>query len=702
MQTNIPSSRNKHRTDKHSHQSTTFTSNRLESLAEQDDIPATNTTTNAAPQSSPLPQTPSTSRPKPVHEEMHPSKAQQSTAKQPDSGLRFGFADISTVAEQQTPTKSAVKSAFTFRHAHPGPQLSADAQNMLDDLREESMRVKARLIAEREETARNAQVEADAALIAGRKIAQAKGKVGRFSDVHMAEFRKMDSIADHPSSFRAHPPKVSTPLKPALKRSQSQARLEDTEETTKEQAPPTKFSTPLKSALKRSQSQAKLVEREDIVKQQVPPKFISERLENDAPAKRVRKAISDDASSARPVSRSGIPTTPRRQTSFLTAITTPTQSSIARATVTKPASQIPALARSSSRPNLTIPTPAPHTPKLSKSSSISSLQAVSKAQSGPVKFVGAPQSEPRLQIKSPGKVDRLKSMLRYSSFSARKPSSLPTAASESRFMPRKPEVDKQLPALPSTPGGQETNRTAKHVSFTPDIVKKHSTSVAQSPSPTKSAIPRSTMKPGIFTKALTPKQPVFRGTKSIEVSYPSLAGHPSLDDESDMTNESSTRGLTRSLPPPPSLTKKHSHPPPPSVPGTFTFRSDHTIDFGRSPEGFGSSPGQSSVRQVRPSIFPEMPGAFPSANKENDAPFSSVAHGLSNKKRHRAEFEDVSREVENSSKKVKTDFTYGFHAKGPAIEAPKVAATPATPSPAKKKGLSMSRLNMLSRPKQRK
>ena len=35
-----------------------------------------------------------------------------------------------------------------------------------------------------------------------RKIAMPKGRAGRFSDVHMAEFKKMDSIAGHASAFR--------------------------------------------------------------------------------------------------------------------------------------------------------------------------------------------------------------------------------------------------------------------------------------------------------------------------------------------------------------------------------------------------------------------------------------------------------------------------------------------------------------------
>jgi len=202
---------------------------------------------------------------------MHPSKAHQSTTQEPDSGLRLGFTDINPKGgnqpsglTQQTPSKIGISSpSFDFRYARPAPQLGPEAQRMMDELREEALRIKARLAAEREEEKRK---NGDG--IGGRRIAQPKGKAGRFSDVHMAEFKKMDSIEGHASSFRAQPGRL----------------------------------TPATSSLKRSQSKAKLGDREEVsIEQGLEKSSHTERLENSAPAKRARKHISDDISSARPV-----------------------------------------------------------------------------------------------------------------------------------------------------------------------------------------------------------------------------------------------------------------------------------------------------------------------------------------------------------------------------------------------------------------
>lgn len=95
-----------------------------------------------------------------------------------------------------------------------------------------------------------------------------------------------------------------------------------------------------------------------------------------------------------------------------------------------------------------------------------------------------------------------------------------------------------------------------------------------------------------------------------------------------------------------------------------------------------------------------MPGSFPSGNKENKAPLPSVPHGMANKKRRRVDSDDEGEEeVERSPKKTKTV------AEGHMLFAPMLPSTPKskTPGPVKKKGvLSLSRLNMLSRPKLRK
>jgi len=95
-----------------------------------------------------------------------------------------------------------------------------------------------------------------------------------------------------------------------------------------------------------------------------------------------------------------------------------------------------------------------------------------------------------------------------------------------------------------------------------------------------------------------------------------------------------------------------------------------------------------------------MPGSFPGPNKENVAPLPSVPHGIANKKRRRADSDDE-REVdaERSPKKHKSTID--------AKPAPSIIAQNKTPqsknaTPAKKKILSLSRLNMLARPKMRK
>ncbi|KFY30113.1 hypothetical protein V493_02133, partial [Pseudogymnoascus sp. VKM F-4281 (FW-2241)] len=164
-------------------------------------------------------------------------------------------------------------------------------------------------------------------------------------------------------------------------------------------------------------------------------------------------------------------------------------------------------------------------------------------------------------------------------------------------------------------------------------------------------------------------------------------------------------------------------------PGVFTFTSGQTIKFGTPPapqRALGTSPGQTSIRQVRPSILPPstMPGAFPDADKENEAPV--IRHGLSNKKRARvaspgdeeqlppllkkkraraaepSDGEVGDDERERSPKKRKGNAAEGLAmAMAPKIAKEKVAPKSKIPSPAKKGGLSLSRLKMLAMPKSR-
>ncbi|QSZ30900.1 hypothetical protein DSL72_000458 [Monilinia vaccinii-corymbosi] len=630
---------------------------RLTSLAEDD------VTYPSLPNvSSPIqaPQTPATSgRIVPPREEMHPSMTHKSTTKKLDSGLRHGFVDIHAKgndqpsgAQQQTPSKIGISSpTFDFKFARPAPLLGPEAQRMMDELREEALRLKAKLAAEREMEHKN-----NPGHMGGRRIAQAKGKVGRYSDVHMAEFKKMDSIANHPSSFRAQPDRI-TPATTALKRTQSKAKLGDRDAAQSEE----------------SSQDAGDVE--------------SERLESTAPAKRARKRMADDTSSSRPISRGKtetiqMPSTPRHQISGVPAsLTTPTQASMARAqSVKHSATQIPSLSKSPSKPNLQ------RTPRgLTKSATTNNV-------------AGSMTAPSKSMLRTSSRFDRVKSILKHpgSSFSTKKTEKTSAVPSFARS-PSKPNLVKDLPSVPTTPIGISRSKSVKNAGFTPETRKhneaKHNeATVAHSPSPVKSGIPRS---------AIAPRRPAARqesaerqekdtempGTNAVE--YPSLAG-------------------VRPLPEPP----RQAAPPhlPASVPGTFTFRSDHTISFGASPKGFGASPSQATVRQVRRSIFSNnVPGSFPDGNKENTDPpvresskkptnlsvIPTVPHGMSNKKRRRVESDGE--EDARSPKKQKAP-------EGAMLMAPRLQAgnNATTPSSAKKRGLTLSRLNMLARPKSRK
>ena len=103
---------------------------------------------------------------------------------------------------------------------------------MMDEVREQAARIKGELAAQRDEQVCRGGEEEALYSAKGRKIATPQGKVGRFSDVHMEQFKKMDSIANHPSSFRADPARFPT-IPITLKRSSSKAGLNNSEETLK-------------------------------------------------------------------------------------------------------------------------------------------------------------------------------------------------------------------------------------------------------------------------------------------------------------------------------------------------------------------------------------------------------------------------------------------------------------------------------------
>ncbi|KAI1143780.1 hypothetical protein F5Y05DRAFT_6158 [Hypoxylon sp. FL0543] len=633
--------------------------------------------------SSPMPQpaTPAVATPvKLPMSEMHPSKVHHTTAA-PSSGLKLGFIDIdyskpaalASGVTQSTPSRTPFPSSdFTFRYAKlrgtDDKDLSPQAKRMMEGIREEAAKIKVELAAKRE------QEKLEDELNDGRKIRQAKGKAGRYSAAHMAEFKKMDSIENHPSAFRGLPGR-STPVKTSLKRSQSKANLDEPDSVRSKKA-----ST-----------------------RPVPKSPAKQQEEPESPVKRAKQRIDDDVTALRPVSRDGsfIPrpkssgndsahsSIPRSQT--LPNLMTPTKSSLARANSIKTPSAT--LAKSSSKPDLgglAKSASKPNLADLARASGKRGFDSLKKAMA--TNSLGADKQLNHVQ--TPGRFGRVKSILKRQ-FSGSKPKSqIPQLVASPSKTSLLQDVGEELPRPPLTTPARKLER---HVEFTP--MTKRSTMILNSPSPVKSSIPRSKAMGQLQSNGSNVGKSARKNVDN-EVTYPDLSAY--CRDVNEDTEKPSVPQF------------------PESVPGTFTFRSDHTIRFdSASPKGFGSAAGQASIRQVRTSILPtsRMPGSFPrpsdvSPNKENKAPSlgPGIPHGMSNKKRHRASWdEEEDDEAEKrAAKKLRKDPPVEGHALvaprlvGQGSPAKKAGKNPHTPSPQKKGGLSLSRLNMLARPKIRK
>ncbi|WXC62084.1 hypothetical protein SNK03_007948 [Fusarium graminearum] len=668
---------------------------------------------NAIPSSpAPAPSTPASSAMKPPHDEMHPSKAHQ-TMGEPSSAMRLGFTDIKDNKEPDTPSKIGVPASdFTFQVTRDttDTSLSGDAQRMMVELRQQAAKIKADLIAQRD-----ADAPED-----GRKIAKPTGKTSRYSAAHMAEFKKMDSIENHPSAWRAQNGRFQ-PVVQSLKRTPSKANLETTPTSSSKsglkRSPlkaeldvPTPSTPRVTQSLKRKSSRANLDEYQQSPspkKATMPPSGIPMALppstkklqllpnaheRERVTSKRIKQREDDDASTNRPVSRddSSIPRPkssgngstklPASKPNF-SRLLSPTKASLAH----------------SGKPTISL---------IKSPSKVDLKSGLPKSTSTPGLLAPSEAATPRARVLSSGRLDKVKSILRgHRTPSGNAQTAIPQPKISQTPGPSRAEKDKALPPVPLT---TPRRRVTKHVAFTPEATR-----IAfqqNSPSPLKSCLKAQK------TRNLEDEQ--FQGIDATlanadlgDVVYPDLSGF-------------------RPLPELPVKEKEALPVAPASVPGKFTFRSDHTIEFGEAPVlGFGGSPGQSSIRQVRQSIKPEtkMPGSFPgptspiSPNKENKLPDAEkvifgAPHGMSNKKRHRTSWDEEEAEekqAERSNKRRKAEHV----PEGEALLAPRlvggtpsakkartgaIARTPATASPVKKRSvLSMSRLNMLARPKNR-
>lgn len=666
------------------------------------------------------PQTPSAAALiKPPMSEMHPSKVHPGTMAAPSSALRLGFTDIKPKApsastpgigaQQSTPSKSNVPSSpFNYQFAR-NPQsvdssLGVEAQRMMDEIRDQAAKIKADLVAQRDkERQEDAQVNA-------RKIAHPKGKTGRYSAVHMTEFKKMDSIENHPSAFRAVPgrvtpgPATGSVKGTGIKRSQSRANLDDIE------------TSQTKASAKTPSSKSK----PSMLSKKAPPQVQVQTPSKgtDSPAKRTKKHADDDASTHRPMSRdeSNIPKPktpgknsrgiPRAKT--IANLMSPTQSSLARAATTNSPSVPRSILKTPSKAALT---------GLKKSVTASDFGSVD------INMKDAPA-----RVRSPSRFDRVKSIFSKHMPTASAPkSAVPKPVVGASMTPAPARAQNELPPAPFTTPGK---KFGQRVQFTP--APKHAALAQQSPSPVKTGNPRS--KATVKLVNYPSLDGVMEGAGLDNVSYPNLSGVRPLP---ELPTKSYTAGeaLEQLIEKAPEL--------PVAVPGNFTFRSDHTIRFGDgSPNGFGGNSGQSSVRQVRPSIMPAMPGAFPFSDapkmvtprgKENVPPYAqqsfdpkTFAHGMSSKKRYRIEDDEEEAEREASERAAKKMRSAAVP-EGDALVAPRLATaqrghgirSPSKimkkspiksriPAPAaspaggpKTGGISMSRLAYLAQPKQR-
>ncbi|EED20034.1 erythromycin esterase, putative [Talaromyces stipitatus ATCC 10500] len=665
----------------------TTTPKKLSPVAENDETkikdtdPKPNTTPKSqsslkkailSPNGKPSIKTPSTvGAVRPAHEEMHPSKVHQSTTKQADSGLILGFQPIKRDSNGRVikedpvtntpskiisspPSNLGTPSKFGFKFSSDDAQLSEEARKLMASVREDVARIKAQMILERGEQQRNA--EAAEQPLGNRKIIKPKGKAGRFSDVHMAEFKKMDSIAGHPSAFRAQPGRF-TPATQSLKRKSSKAKLDEPE---------------AKPAPSKSPGIA---------------------------AKRVKRAEIQTTSTTRPLAnigtqrKTGIPQ-PGTSMFRSSSLMTPTKSSTARFASARPSktSMIPSLAGSPSRPAVPQTPKTEFNPRLKKSlPSLGNLKSILRRRqplfsTDPAKIaagthITAPNFSPDIDLKGLptatfGSVDQTPSPKKHVEFTSSTKSpresilETPTAIGPASDAPVASTSDIMYPTLPlrMTPD--------KEVIDTPTIRRvRESITAAQpaSPLPKIPAIPH-----GIPNKE---RKHDHEKEQTVTLSSPTF--NPTF----------STHPTASPFPKMPTV--------PHGIPNEKRGREEHS-----------KKPDIKSTDAMLKAPISPLKAKSPSIC------LVAVPHGIVNKKRQRADVSDDEdtenippADDERNAKRLKAS-PMKLNPVSPSPIKKRPIITPgrmtgnrgrgATPGTASKKSvLSLSRLNMLSKPKSR-
>ncbi|TKX18750.1 hypothetical protein C1H76_9011 [Elsinoe australis] len=330
--------------------------------------------------------TPQNRPPRPSDEEMHPEKYHNSTSKPLDEARWLGISAMVPHTEPpkaiekwtpaaDTPTKNVKHAdmtntpAFEFTFRAQSLELSNEARQMMAEKREEAARIKREMARIEEEKEESEDPE-------GRKKAKPKGRVGRFSDVHMAQFKKMDSIANHASVSRPNSRDQNQDFRPSSRDRMQDVRPSSRDNGSSSSGQTSKIQYP---SLKRSGSKAGLKqggrdEEEKTVHQKavqrpthsVPTPEKNNRRptpeEGGSPAKRVRLDTARTALPvpAQPVVQVATPSVMQQsvhgspaKSSAITypSLSTPTKSSLARAATVKAnkTSMIPSLTRTPSK-----------------------------------------------------------------------------------------------------------------------------------------------------------------------------------------------------------------------------------------------------------------------------------------------------------------------------------------------------------------
>jgi hypothetical protein len=593
--------------------------------------------------------------PKPTPSEMHP-KTVHPTTNAPNSGFKLGFADLPpnppTVATaQNTPSRSqqsTVKSPgpasfqFTFgSEAH----LSSEAQKLMENVREEAARIKAQMQLEKEnqdEKDAEAELMFEGINATGRKIAKPKPKAGRFSDVHMAEFKKMDSIANHASSFRAKPGYIR-PTTQSLKRSGSKAELDEPErprtagKSTPLRIPPPFGARPLASSPFKS-----------------IPNATSDRLENTSPAKRQRRSEAEDVSAARP--RDELPVKPSAiPKSVSTSLLSPTKASLARYNVSSPAkvSMIPRTQSAKTIRNSTHKA-RPSSAGVSKFTS-KLIEAQQEARMKPLPPTPAqtkPFTEPEaanvFKAASPQAITPKPKTLssRLPTFSGLKS----ILRSTRKASATKPSERVGTPKRPNT-ASAAIAESAKKVDFTPSVKSRYAVKLAAS-SPAPAKLPSSEERSSRVSSTV-PYDPAAYvlddnddegwEDESSPVSYPTLPPAPpshsgpvvhTFAQKAKDHNRRESKEFKSIF-----TTLHPNRPSPLAVASKTPPRSQNTPAIQpnkvtKSPSNTSTTPSASTIRRVRQSGVSEIIQPF------EDASVRTMPHGLPSKKRRRTSVSD--------------------------------------------------------------